>query len=184
MKSRCAGRQRALSREPRRDSVQAIPPVAVRHLHHASDGTPVGSATGIRQRMLFPRRDRCASTPGLHDRTPSGSWGTCGLDGSIGTKRPRDIAPFSAFVFGPEAAGPYHESAQHREAARGVSKVAISLRRDERKACASRKALRSSWTFEPAKPPTPGFTEDSPRPKIEYRGLANWDNPRSLFPVH
>ena len=53
-------------------------------LRHASDGTPVGSAIGIEQRTLFPRRGRCASTPGLHGGTPSGSRGSSGLDGSIG----------------------------------------------------------------------------------------------------
>ena len=63
--------------ETHRGSVQAINPVAARLLRHASDGTPVGSAIGIEQRTPFPRRGRCASTPGLHDGTASrfdGRW--------------------------------------------------------------------------------------------------------------
>jgi hypothetical protein len=74
-----------------------------------------------------------------------------GLMDSSAQKDQRACAPFSTFVFGPDAAGPYQaisESSRGSEA--GVSRVAISLRRDERKACAGTKDFRNSCTAQSA----------------------------------
>jgi hypothetical protein len=44
-----------------------------RLLRITPDPRSITNPIRIRECAPFPRRDRCASTPGLHDRTPSGS---------------------------------------------------------------------------------------------------------------
>jgi hypothetical protein len=91
--------------EPPRGSVQAVNPVAARRLHRAPDGTPMGSSIGIRQGSPFPRRGRCATTPGLHDRTPSGSSRSHGLDGSSEPSSPRGVHTFLGLRLRPRRSG-------------------------------------------------------------------------------
>ena len=109
----------AAGHEPRRGSVQAIHPVGTHALRHVSDGTPVGSAIGIRQRVPFPRRGRCASTPGLHDRTPSGSSSSDALNGSSELSSPRGVRTFLGLRLRPRRSGALPDgSANHPQAAR------------------------------------------------------------------